>query len=171
MPTNKRLTVLTKTEIDSYFSCPNFTCQEQEFYFALSNTEQTKVNTLSYHTQWYFILQLGYFKARKQFFNINLSKVTNDINYITKRYNLQIPKKTVSSNTHLKTRRIILELLDHDDNIQLITSKLQQETKVLTTTITLNPKIIFKKLYQYMANSQLLMLQYSTFQKIISTTI
>ena len=170
MNTNKKLFILSKTEIALYFSCPTFNLNEQEYYFTLSHIEQNILRQFLTNTKWYFILQLGYFKARKQFFNINLVKAASDIDYITKYYQLPIPIKTVSEDTHLKTRNLILQLLEHDDSIHSITKALNEKAKHLTTK-TLKPKSIFKELYQYIENSQCIMPQYSTFQKIISTAI
>ena len=53
----------------------------------MSETEQTTLNCFSNtKTRLYFILQLGYFKAKQQFFNFTFESVSNDAKYILRTY-------------------------------------------------------------------------------------
>lgn len=163
--------ILTTNEIDSFFGCPMFNDKEQNDYFTLSTAEQERAVALSANTTWYFILQLGYFKARKQFFAIkDLAASSKDIEFITRLYKSPYPTKIVSEETHLKIRNLILAISDHSGDIKSNLDLLEQKAKIITPTTT-NPKLIFKALYEHAANSRFLIPQYSTFQKIIGQAL
>jgi hypothetical protein len=83
---NKRQAIFSYEEIDFYFSLPCFSDTERSHYFSLSEAEYKINQTLSSATQWYFILQLGYFKAKKQFFIFKYPQIKSDAEFIKKIY-------------------------------------------------------------------------------------
>jgi hypothetical protein len=65
----KRLIVLEGDEVEALYGLPCFTHEERIQYFALSPEEKAALDQLhSLKSTVYFILQLGYFKARRMFF-------------------------------------------------------------------------------------------------------
>jgi uncharacterized protein DUF4158 len=72
----KRLTILIAKEIQTLYGLPQFTDEERDTYFALDSLEKQQLDQLRNITaSVYFILQLGYFKAKKQFFVFGLQEV------------------------------------------------------------------------------------------------
>ena len=70
----KRLRILGDDEIEAIYGRPRFTPEERLQYFALSQSEKDLLQEFrSVHSQAYFILQLGYFKAKRLFFTFELS--------------------------------------------------------------------------------------------------
>jgi hypothetical protein len=66
---NKRLNILTAKEIQALYGIPQFTPEERITYFTLDPLEEEQLKNIRYiNAAVYFILQLGYFKAKKQFF-------------------------------------------------------------------------------------------------------
>ena len=64
--TQKRLRILGDDEIEAVYRRPRFTHEERLEYFSLSPTEKAALEQLhSIKSRIYFILQLGYFKARQ----------------------------------------------------------------------------------------------------------
>ena len=64
-----RLSILSAAEIDDLYSLPRFTEEDRHLYFDLSVAEReavTAVHTMSAAV--HLTLQLGYFKAKRQFF-------------------------------------------------------------------------------------------------------
>jgi len=76
MENTKRIRLLSCTEVGELYARPAFTVHERQLYFTLSPSER---EALAQHTNTktriYFILQLGYFKAKQQFFNFVLEDV------------------------------------------------------------------------------------------------
>src|SRR6266436_5295982 len=66
---SRRLSILTAQEVDDLYGLPRFTEEDRRLYFALSPSERDLVDgvyTISVAV--HLILQLGYFKAKRQFF-------------------------------------------------------------------------------------------------------
>ena len=66
---SRRLSILTAQEVDDLYALPRFTEEDRHLYFDLSPAERELVDgifTLSVAV--HLILQLGYFKAKQQFF-------------------------------------------------------------------------------------------------------
>ena len=64
------------SRFDSYF-----------FYFTLKASERKALTQFcNTKTRIYFILQLGYFKARQQLFNFSLDEVISDVLFIVSTY-------------------------------------------------------------------------------------
>lgn len=83
----KRIQLLSDTEIEELYSRPEFNIHEQQLYFTLTASERTALTQFSNtRTRIYFILQLGYFKARQQFFNFSLDEVISDVLFIVSNY-------------------------------------------------------------------------------------
>jgi uncharacterized protein DUF4158 len=74
---SRRLAILTAREINELYGLPCFTDQERCIYFDLSPAEHDAVDAV--HTDAaavHMVLQLGYFKAKRQFFNFYRFGVT-----------------------------------------------------------------------------------------------
>lgn len=87
MENEKRLQLLSEAEISDLYDKPCFTPEERELYFTLNPVEQQSLGR--YHntrTRVYFILQLGYFKAKHQFFRFHFEAAAEDTNFILKDY-------------------------------------------------------------------------------------
>ena len=71
----KRLAILSRDEIEAIYGRPCFTKEERGEYFSLSPAEQVALEQLRFvNAKIYFILQLGYFKARNMFFVLRRRK-------------------------------------------------------------------------------------------------
>lgn len=82
-----RLSILTQTEIQDYFGIPRLTQEDREHYFDLADSELKLIeDSWQLNTKLYFMLQLGYFKAKRMFFNFDAEEVAEDIAYIIGAY-------------------------------------------------------------------------------------
>ena len=87
MPSIKRIYLLSETEIADVYARPDFNQCEKELYFTLNTRELDILNRYSnIRTRVYFILQLGYFKAKQRFFNFNFEDVLTDVEYILSKH-------------------------------------------------------------------------------------
>nr|WP_240778744.1 DUF4158 domain-containing protein [Shewanella sp. SNU WT4] len=65
-----RLSILSTDEIDELFRLPHFSDDDRRLYFDLSVKERELLdNTRTFSVAAYSVLQQGYFKAKRQFFN------------------------------------------------------------------------------------------------------
>lgn len=112
----KRIKILGDDEIDAIYGLPRFTGEEREQYFALSPSEKSVLDQLhSIKSKIFFILQAGYFKARRMFFVFDPGEREEDVRYIQEQYfpEFQITNLMVSKKTRLKQQRMILTLFDY----------------------------------------------------------
>lgn len=63
-----RLAILTSEEIDDLYGLPRFTNDDRRLYFDLSTPERSAVEGRTLSVGAYLALDLGYFKAKRQFF-------------------------------------------------------------------------------------------------------
>jgi len=83
----KRIQLLSQAEINELYAPPVFNEEERELYFSLDDKEMAAA--ISYgnpRTQLYFMLQLGYFKAKQQFYSFALEEVFDDASYLNTYY-------------------------------------------------------------------------------------
>ena len=110
----KRLKILATDEIESIYDRPKFNSEDQIEYFTLSQSDLELLEVFgSIKSQVYFILQLGYFRAKHLFFIFTLDEVENDFQHVIERhFNAQQIGgiKVIDKQTRLKQQRLILEL-------------------------------------------------------------
>ena len=109
----KRLKILADDEIESIYSRPNFTYEERTEYLVLSQSDRELLGGFrSIKSQVYFILQLGYFRAKHLFFIFTLDEVKDDFQYVLEQHfnSKQIKRiKIIDRETRLKQQRLILK--------------------------------------------------------------
>src|SRR6266540_2359147 len=114
---SKRLQILSEEEIDALYGRPSFTVEDRELYFTLTAPEQEILQRFRLlPVQLYFILQLGYFKAKQLFFTFTFADVPDDVTYLRNRYfpdAHQLPLRPLSKGTILKQRQVILDLCQY----------------------------------------------------------
>ena len=77
-----RLSILSPQEIDALYTLPRFTQEDRRLYFDLSQTEQEMVKAArTVSTAAHLALQLGYFKAKRQFFVYEQEAVHDDLHF------------------------------------------------------------------------------------------
>ncbi len=88
MAVTKRIQLLSDSEIADIYNRPDFNNDERELYFSIHDEiELALLNQYSnIKTRVYFILQLGYFKAKQQFYKFRLEDVIADIEYVMSYY-------------------------------------------------------------------------------------
>ena len=130
---SRRLSVLTAQEVDDLYGLPRFTEEDRRLYFALSPSERDLVDgvyTISVAV--HLILQLGYFKAKRQFFVYAREAVTEDLEHILRRH-FPTPEmadiKGLSKPTRLEQQQVILKLFGYQLCDTAAKSKLEQKAK------------------------------------------
>ena len=114
---SRRLSILTAQEIDDLYGLPRFTEDDRRLYFDLSPTERELVDSVfTISVAVHLVLQLGYFKAKRQFFIYALDAVTEDLGHILRRYfptRDMAAIKAHSRSTRLEQQQVILKLFGY----------------------------------------------------------
>ncbi len=168
---SRRLAILTVREINELYGLPSFTDEERCIYFDLSPAERDAVDAV--HTDAaavHMVLQLGYFKAKRQFFVYDPETVCDDIGHIIKRHFPgmdNVPVKALSKPTRLEQQQTILSLLRYRrcDGA----AKVELELKAQRIAILSNqPITILRESLQYLGNQRIVAPGYRFFQDLVS---
>jgi len=115
----KRISLLSDTEITDLYSRPDLNQYERRLYFTLNPRELAILNKYSnIKTRIYFILQLGYFKAKQQFFKFDLADAQHDVEYVISHFYSGIKKIVsgqISRDYISQQKNDILQLFSYQD--------------------------------------------------------
>jgi Domain of unknown function (DUF4158) len=163
-----RLTVLTAKEVQALYGLPQFSEEERDVYFTLDAREKQQLDqSRNITASVYFNLQLGYFKAKKQFFVFGLEEVGDDVVYILRRYFpavTKLPTVTISKPTRLAQQEGILRLFGYQTCSQEWKRKLQEKATQLVTIYT-KPVYVFKELLNFLEHHRVVLPGYSFMQE------
>ncbi len=119
MENSKRIHLLSDTEVAELYVRPEFNIDEQTLYFTLNDAEQAVLDRYANtRTRTYFILQLGYFKAKQQFFKFNFEDVIDDTKFVIQTHfgKSAVPLSGGISRDYTRLQKQqILDLLDYRD--------------------------------------------------------
>lgn len=172
----KRLKILSKGEIETLYGLPKFSDDEKDEYFHLSRLEKSKLDELrSLKSKIYFILQLGYFRAKRRFFVFNFEQTGKDFSYVYEKDFLgsdisQLKNEKITKVTRLKQQRIILALTGYSQCSETFRKSLEIKAKNLGFLHS-KPIYIFRKLWEYLDEEKIIAPGYSVMQGIVGTAL
>jgi TnpA family transposase len=166
-----RLRILSDDEIDALYGRPRFTQEEREECFALCPEEKAALEQLhSLKSKAFFILQLGYFKARRMFFLFDLADVEEDAAYIKETYSLYLDDADagIAEGTRLKQQKMILELCHYRNADAQAQRELEARARQ-AAAVCGKPVYVFRELMRWLAEQRIAAPGYSTMQDIIGS--
>ncbi|NRB25970.1 Tn3 family transposase [Shewanella sp.] len=172
MKKTKRIHLLSSPEVEELYVRPTFNAHEQRQYFTLNPSERTSLSRHSNtKTRIYFILQLGYFKAKQQFFNFSLDEVSSDIQFIVNTYYSYAQSRLFTgriSRDYIRIQRqTILSLFDYRG----WSSEFSLDTQThIGNLLRFYPKghSAFRQLLVYFDHQKIVIPSYTTLQDIFS---
>lgn len=143
-----RLTILSAEEIDDLYSVPQFTEEDRQLFFDFSPPEIAALGTHKTSVAAYLALELGYFKAKQQFFTFEQNEVAADLRYILHRYfhgkNIAWIKPP-SRPRRILSQQTILQLFNFRQCDKALRSELEQKARRVATLST-HPLFIMREL-------------------------
>ncbi|MBB6244447.1 Tn3 family transposase [Rhodanobacter sp. MP1X3] len=168
-----RLSILSAEEIEDLYSPPRFTDNERAVYFVLSEEEQAFVTSRRGAIGVYFIVLLGYFKAKRQFFDLDTELVHADVAYLVARYFPDIRERLVqlpSRPTLAALQDKILELHKfrrwHSDVKPAVLKRLAQ----LAIRST-HPRYLVREALQHFERESIVLPPYSVLQDCVGAVV
>jgi TnpA family transposase len=168
-----RLAILTASEIDDLFGLPCFTDENRRLYFDLSAVEQEAARAYTFTVAAHFVLQLGYFKAKQQFFVYEQEAVLKDLRHIVGRH---FPDKDLarvkmpSKPTRLSQQRIILKLMRY----RFCDNAAQQalERKALSSArLSAQPVFLLREILQHLSQERIVAPAYGSLQDLVGRVV
>ena len=169
---SQRVRLLNEHEVNAIYNLPQFTEAERHHYFHLSLEEGSALKGLHRSTQVYFVLQLGYFKAKHLLFNFTFYSMRDDVEYVISRHfpDMEHLKKIPSRNRITSVNKKILmifgfQLFSHKEK-QLIQQKLAQSIQQVN-----NPIQMLRNIIAYMEIEKIVFPSYSTLQDLVGNAL
>ncbi|MEL6256250.1 MAG: Tn3 family transposase [Bacteroidota bacterium] len=166
----KQLSILSQDEINNLYSLPKFDPESRANYFQLNEQETAAMKQYGRAlTRLYFILQLGYFKAKTQFFVFDLEEVSSDSRYVSKHYfpeHILRLQGRISKPTRLMQQQVILTISGYKVADKKIRKALLDKAEKLAR-IHSKPIYIFREIMNYLEQQKILLPGYSVMQKHI----
>lgn len=168
---NKHVRLLSQFEQNEIYGLPKFTPSQQNKYFALSVEEKELVERkqkLSIKLN--LILQLGYFKRKKCFFNFKLKDVKQDLVFIHQQYYPELPLKKITLPTIERNRSNQNEIMQLFSYQKITVVRLN---KMISSLVRLEsePLKILEQLLMQFQRKKLLLPYYSVLQRQIGSAL
>ena len=171
---SRRLSILTAQEIDDLYGLPRFTEDDRRLYFDLSLTERELVDSVfTISVAVHLILQLGYFKAKRQFFIYTLDGVTEDLGHILRRYfpaRDMAAIKAHSRSTRLEQQQVILKLFGYRPCDAAAKEELVRKAQRIAMLST-QPVFILREVFQYLTNQRIVAPGYTYLQDMVGRIV
>ena len=178
MPSNSShaLKLLKPKEIEEIYGLPVFNDNDRYHIFSLTDQEQNALG--NFHTlssKWLFILQLGYFKARRRFYSLaDIARADEDQVHVLTRYfpdgNPNRFTLKITKPTRLAQQTRILELFDYQRyggiTIKPVTNELNRLAKIHA-----RPAYIVRELLRFLERVRIMTPAYSTLQNLVEKCI
>ncbi len=171
---SRRLAILSAKEVDDLYGLPHFTEDERHLYFDLSTAERkvvAAVRTVSVAV--HLTLQLGYLKAKRQFFSYQQDAVIEDLDYILKQ---NFPGQRLTSiklpfrHTRSEQQQIILQLFNY--RLCDSSAKAELESKARRVAmLSIQPIYILRELIQHLAGQRVVAPSYRFLQEMIGRVV
>ncbi|MGH2536125.1 MAG: Tn3 family transposase [Candidatus Promineifilaceae bacterium] len=169
----RRLQILGEEEVASIYERPLFTHEERALYFSLTAPEKQSLEQFhTFSSRIFYILQLGYFKARQQFFTFTLQEVLADASYVQHAYFPDFPLTDleIAKGTRLKQQGVILDLFRFRSckraERRLLARRAEQAARISS-----KPIYVLRNLLQYLAEQRIVAPGYTVLQDIVSKAL
>ncbi|WP_108653133.1 DUF4158 domain-containing protein [Dongshaea marina] len=168
-----RIQILTSDEIDDLYKLPEFNQSEREEYFGLDDNIQAIVSSMDkLETRIYFILLLGYFRAKPVIPKFHLREVRQDVKYICHAYFAGRKPALIplAKSTRHKLVNQVISLL----GFKILSNEGQGELMCRlrdVATITTDPRYIFDESLAFFSQRRIALPGYTTIQALITEAL
>jgi TnpA family transposase len=168
-----RLSILTRQEIDDLYGLPRFSDEDRLTYFELDEPESRAIRARTVPIAVHLARQLGYFRARRQFFDYELEAVQDDLQYIERRHfpgtNLTGISQP-SQPTRRALRHTILELSGYRLCDNTARAELERRAQRIAMRST-QPVYLLRETLQYLNQQRIVAPAYAILQDMIGRVV
>jgi hypothetical protein len=170
----KRLKILSEDEVESLFGPPRFGHEERTEYFSLSHPEKQLLRKFrSVTSRACFVLQLGYFKAKRQFFSFHTPEAEEDLRYVLEQHfnSENIAEISfVDRDTRLRQQYIILDLFGYRNCNAPERRRLEEKARQ-AATVCGKPLYVFGELTRFLEEERIVAPEYSSLQDMVGAAL
>jgi hypothetical protein len=151
-----RLAILTAEEIDDLYGLPRFSDEDRQLYFELNADELEAVQARTTSVGVYLALELGYFKAKRQFFSFEHSAVLGDLSHLLAMHIVDRTLESIkqpSKPTRIVIQRAILALVGYRHCDAVAQQALEEKARRIAMLST-QPLYILRESLQHLTNER-----------------
>ena len=169
-----RLSILNDDEIEDLYGLPRFTDEDRHLYFDLSPAEKAAAGAIrTASVAVHLILELGYFKAKRQFFSFEPADVEEDLLFLLNAYfpgrdvdDIKMPSRP----TRGGLQKTILELCDY--RLCGVDEKAEVDTKAQRfAMLSTEPIFILREILQQLEINRVIAPSYSSLQDLVGKAV
>jgi TnpA family transposase len=167
-----RLTILTAEEKDELYGVPTFSDKDRDLYFELNTHELNAANARRGAGGVYFVLLLGYFRFKHQFFDLTSQAVEEDVQHIVARYFPDIRDRLLGVPTRptlLSIENEILQLTGYRRSAGSREMLLEYLRDVATRAA--QSRYLFREAVKYLDREHIARAPYSVIQDIVGEAL
>lgn len=168
-----RLSILTRQEIDDLYGVPRFTDEERQAYFELDEPELRAVHSRTVPIAVHLALQLGYFRAKRQFFDYGLEAVWEDLDYVVRRHFPQVDPATISLPSR-PTRRALRDTILDLSGYRLCDHAAREDLEHRAQRIAMRstqPVYLLREMLQYLNQQRVVAPAYAILQDMTGRVV
>ena len=169
-----RLEILTASEIEDWYGLPRFTSDDRRLYFDLTAVEHRAAAACKPVVAPYFVLQLGYFKAKQQFFSFQQeATVLEDLHHIVERH---FPSRDLASVrmpgrvTRMGQQNVILRLMRYRFCDETVLGQLERKAQ-RSARLSIQPIFLLREILQGLAQERIVAPAYKTLQDLVGRVV
>ena len=168
------LHILENDEIEQLYEVPDFDPESRTVFFDLSNEEASLMEmSRGVSSKVFFILQLGYFKAKQLFFNFDFEERKVDAAFVLKKYFPSPNRKDldkISRPTRQNQQRQITALFQYQRFDKTIQKDIFQHAITLAKRHN-HPVYLFRSLCEFLVHRKIILPSYSLLQRQVISKI
>jgi hypothetical protein len=173
MSIDNSLTILSAEEISALDEIPKLDPNDRAHFFDITPEDSDYLNKqTNIYNKINYILQAGYFKAARQFYQFSFNEVRDDVHFIINNHfpKTVFPKNEVTRNKHYGAQRAILKICGYRrynaESSLLFSKQLNRLAKR-----DFNPQFILEELLNFCEHQMVIRPKYSTLQSLVSSGI
>ena len=170
---SERLTVLSDAEQEALYGLPDFDDAQRLEYLALTENELALASSRpSIHAQVYCILQIGYFKAKNDFFRFYWRDVEDDCAFVLSRYfqGEAFETKQISKHEHYSQRGKIAALFGYQPWASSYLPSLEHQASLIVRR-DVTPNFVAAELIVWLNEQKIIRPGYTTLQALVSEVL
>ncbi|MBE9401953.1 Tn3 family transposase [Acinetobacter albensis] len=170
---SERLTILSDAEREALYGLPDFDDAQRLDFLSLTEAELALVGSRpSLHIQVYYVLQIGYFKAKHTFFRFDWSDVEDDCIFVLNHYfhGEVFERKSITKHEYYTQRKQIVGLFGYRQWAAEFLPQLVQQAEQ-TVRRDVMPGFIAAELIVWLHDHKIVRPGYTTLQELVSETL
>jgi TnpA family transposase len=169
-----RLSILSDQEIEDLYGLPKFTDDDRLLYFDLSPAEKAAAGAIKTASVAAFLMvELGYFKAKRQFFSFEAQEVRDDLRFVVELYfpdrkleDFKLPSRP----TRGMLQKTVLDLFQYRDCGPAERTELEAKAQRVAMLST-QPVYILREMLQQLTIGRIVAPSYTSLQDIVGRVV